>query len=157
MSWTSLHDQASQYLSYFFSVSGSSVRIYSSSTGELISTLLASPDTSEYGGSHSDRVTAAILNPFAPLQLLTSSLDGLIKIWDFMDGTLLQTLDVGSPITHMCACKKTQGHVFVAVTPPSSAEKSEGMYPVVFLSQCSNGFSSKTKGINPESFSERQE
>jgi U3 small nucleolar RNA-associated protein 21 len=49
---------------------------------------------------HTKAVTAICsdsLNQF----LISTSLDGTIKIWNFNDGQLHQTLDLGTPITHM--------------------------------------------------------
>ena len=62
---------------YFFAVSKTSVRIYSRTTGQVVSTLSSGP------GSHFAAITAIMINPANPLQLLTASLDGRVKVWDF--------------------------------------------------------------------------
>ncbi|KAI5124094.1 hypothetical protein M0805_000908 [Coniferiporia weirii] len=105
---------------YFFSVVGTAVRIYSVATGKVISTLSSSSTGSSAsrianGEGHTDAITSAILNPENPFQLLTASLDGDIKIWDFLDAVLLQTIRIGKPISHMCAHEKFKGQVFIAV------------------------------------------
>ncbi|EJD03775.1 uncharacterized protein FOMMEDRAFT_167102 [Fomitiporia mediterranea MF3/22] len=105
---------------YFFSIIGAAVRIYSVATGKVVSTLSSSSMGSSAsrvtsGEGHSDVITSAILNPENPFQLLTASLDGDIKIWDFLDAVLLQTIHVGRPISHMCSHGKFKGQVFIAV------------------------------------------
>ena len=69
------------------------IRIYSIQTGVLVGNLVG----------HNGRITAVVKNPFNPLQLYSSSLDGTIKLWDTMDGVLLSTWDVGFPVTKMIA------------------------------------------------------
>lgn len=81
------------------------------------------------GDGHTDLITAAILNPQNPFQLLTASLDGIIKVWDFLDAVLLQTIDFGVPISHMCAHERYKGHVFVAAATQNSEK---GDYSVSF-------------------------
>lgn len=124
MSWNTLncfHLRPTDSLqSYFFSVVGTSVRIYSVATGKVVSTLSSTSVSSSSsrlarGDGHTDTITATIVNPENPFQLLTASLDGTIKIWDYLDAVLLQTIHVGRPISHMCAHEKFKGHVFVAL------------------------------------------
>ncbi|KAL5519149.1 NAN1_1 [Sanghuangporus vaninii] len=114
---------------YFFSIVGSSVRIYSVASGKVVSTLSSSSIGSSasrvaIGEGHSDVITSAILNPADPFQLLTASLDGDIKIWNFLDAVLLDTIHVGNPISHMCAHEKFKGQVFVAV--PTKVKRKMG-------------------------------
>ncbi|OCB85603.1 hypothetical protein A7U60_g7252 [Sanghuangporus baumii] len=114
---------------YFFSIVGSSVRIYSVASGKVVSTLSSSSIGSSasrvaIGEGHSDVITSAILNPADPFQLLTASLDGDIKIWNFLDAVLLDTIHIGNPISHMCAHEKFKGQVFVAV--PTKVKRKMG-------------------------------
>lgn len=124
--------------SYFFSTVGAAVKIYSSSTGKIVSTLSAlsdghtSRDASRHG--HSKSITAAVLNPENPFQLITASLDGLVKIWDFMDAKLLQTLVIGEPITQMCTHERCKGYVFVSIpTKERSATAKQGWFPCHYV------------------------
>ena len=85
----------------------------------MVSTLSSSPVGSSAsrvasGEGHTDLITAAILNPENPFQLLTASLDGDIKVWDFLDAVLLRTIRIGQPISHICAHQKFLGQVFVS-------------------------------------------
>lgn len=92
---------------YFFSVSKTSVRIYSRTTGQVVSTLSNGP------GSHFAAITAIMINPANPLQLLTASLDGRVKLWDFLDGVLLSSFDLQLPISGMAAHASNPNTVYV--------------------------------------------
>ncbi|GAC99801.1 hypothetical protein PHSY_007404 [Pseudozyma hubeiensis SY62] len=92
---------------YFFAVSKTSVRIYSRTTGQVVSTLSSGP------GSHLAPITAIMINPANPLQLLTASLDGRVKVWDFLDGVLLSSFDVQLPISGMAAHASNPNTVYV--------------------------------------------
>ncbi|SJX64495.1 related to NAN1-U3 snoRNP protein [Sporisorium reilianum f. sp. reilianum] len=92
---------------YFFAVSKTSVRIYSRTTGQVVSTLSSGP------GSHFAAITAIMINPANPLQLLTASLDGLVKVWDFLDGVLLSSFDLQLPVSGLAAHASNPNTVFV--------------------------------------------
>ncbi|EST08931.1 WD40 repeat [Kalmanozyma brasiliensis GHG001] len=92
---------------YFFAVSKTSVRIYSRTTGQVVSTLSSGP------GSHFAAITAIMINPANPLQLLTASLDGRVKVWDFLDGVLLSSFDLQLPISGMTAHASSPNTVYV--------------------------------------------
>lgn len=95
--------------SHFFSVVGSTIKICSTTSGKVVSTLPRSHDE-----GHTDVITSAILSAQNSFQLITASLDGTIKVWDFLEGALLHTIDLDQPIHHICTHEKTKGHVFVA-------------------------------------------
>ncbi|KAL4070635.1 WD40 repeat-like protein [Scleroderma citrinum] len=94
---------------HFLSVVGSTIKIHSTSSGKVVSTL---PRPQDEG--HTDVITSAILSAQNSFQLITGSLDGTIKIWDFLEGVLLRTIDLDQPIHHICTHEKTNAHVFVA-------------------------------------------
>ena len=81
-------------------------------------------------------INAAIINPVNPYQLLTASLDGDIKIWDYLEAVLLQTIRIGHPISHMCAHEKFKGHVFIAVLTKLQTSKlgasALSSFPVIY-------------------------
>ncbi|PWZ02450.1 hypothetical protein BCV70DRAFT_196692 [Testicularia cyperi] len=97
---------------YFFCVSKTSIRIYSRTTGQVVSTL------STGRGAHFAPITAIMINPANPLQLLTASLDGHVKVWDFLDGVLLRSFDLRFPITGMAAHASLPNFVFLALKKP---------------------------------------
>lgn len=113
--------------SYFFSLEGSSVKIHSTVTGLVVS-ILTSPPLSRR--SDANVLTSGILNPQNPFQLITATLDGRLLIWDFVNGVLLQTINVGQDIHMICAHEALKGSVFVAAAIPRS--KANGGW--VFLS-----------------------
>lgn len=121
---------------HFFIPSACSIKIYSASTLKVVSTL--SPiSTSIYAGpssstrlGHDQVVTALALNPQNPLQLYSASLDGTIKLWDWLEGTLLRTVEFGQPIWDMCAHADFPEQVFVhadvSQTPQRLVTRDEG-------------------------------
>ena len=66
-------------------------------------------------------VSCLLINPHNPLQLIVGGLDGLLRLWDYREGTLLRTLDLGDPIQHLCAHATLPNQVFVALVTPSPA------------------------------------
>jgi NET1-associated nuclear protein 1 (U3 small nucleolar RNA-associated protein 17) len=71
----------------------------------------------------SDVTTAAILSPHNAFQLITASLNGCIMVWDFLDASLLQVIDLGQPVTHLCAHESFKDSVFVGVIRPPKENK----------------------------------
>lgn len=133
-------------LSYFFLAASSSVKIHSRTTGQVVSTLSAVGAPSSSGTqkgideAHTAAITGMLINPQNPLQLITASLDGTIKIWDFLDAVLLKSIAIGYPVTHVCAHADSKGHVFVAVRKPSQGAKtapgSQGADPLFDAGEC---------------------
>ncbi|KIJ54655.1 hypothetical protein M422DRAFT_24559 [Sphaerobolus stellatus SS14] len=103
---------------YFFLIAGSSVKIYSTTTGQVVSTLSSSGSgsgsSSGVGEAHTEDITAAVINPRNAYQLYTASLDGRIKTWDYLEAVLLSTFDIGEPITHMCLHESLPDYLFVS-------------------------------------------
>jgi NET1-associated nuclear protein 1 (U3 small nucleolar RNA-associated protein 17) len=77
-------------------------------------------------GPHTDLITSILLSPENAFQLVTGSLDGTIKVWDFMDGVLLQTIVLAQPIYHICAHETLKGHIFVAAGRPQKRTDKQG-------------------------------
>ena len=116
---------------YFFSIVGSSVKIHASSTGHVISTLSVTTlggSTSRSDGGHTAKITSALLNPHNPFQLITASLDGCIKFWDYLDGTLLQTIRLPQPIFMVAAHDKVKDHIFAVTSRGTKRQTAAGMY-----------------------------
>lgn len=111
--------------SYFFSLVASSVKVHSVATGQVVSTLSAPKPTNS--ATSSDQLTAAILNPHNAFQLITGSLDGRLVIWDFLEATPLQVVDIGQPIHHICAHKLWKDTVFVAASRLGKKNKTSGI------------------------------
>ena len=103
------------------------MKVYSTVTGLVVSTLSAKRDV----GSHTNAITSVVLNPHNAFQLITGSLDGHIKVWDLLDGVLLQTIGVGNPVRHIAAHKRWKDFLFVAIARPSKKRKANGTSVVV--------------------------
>lgn len=120
--------------SHFFSIVGSTIKIYSTTSGKIVSTLPGSLDE-----GHTDTITSAVLSPQNAFQLITASLDGTIKIWDFLEGVLLRTIGLDQPIHHVCTHEKIKDHLFVAAvknkkSSQGSCESCQGsLYDRLFI------------------------
>ncbi|KIK94037.1 hypothetical protein PAXRUDRAFT_12297 [Paxillus rubicundulus Ve08.2h10] len=131
--WTSLTDSSTSLHppiftkdgSHFFSIVGSNIKIHSTSSGKVISTLPRSQDE-----GHTEIITSATLSAQSKFQLITASLDGTIKIWDFLEGVLLRTIDLDQGIHHVCTHEKIKDYVFVgAIKKKKSASTSQNPRP----------------------------
>ena len=114
--------------SYFFSASGDAVKIYSTTTGQVVSTLTPSeasrPATAiGYGRA----VTSMMLSPHNPFQLLTGSMDGCIRLWVFVDAVLLRTIDLAQPILFITAHERFKDEVCVTVQKGEKKTSHSGM------------------------------
>jgi NET1-associated nuclear protein 1 (U3 small nucleolar RNA-associated protein 17) len=127
--------------SYFFSIAGSFVKMYSTTTGEIVSTLSAaqsidsdsSPSANQEQRETSDLFTAAVLNPNNSLQLITGSLNGYIMVWDIIEAAPLQIFDLHQPITHLCVHEKFKDTVFVGASRESNSDANAGEFPPITL------------------------
>ncbi|EJT99974.1 WD40 repeat-like protein, partial [Dacryopinax primogenitus] len=120
---------------FFFLPSGTSVNIHSAATGDVVSTLTLPTPTPGKASKH--RITSLALNPSNAFQLLVSHLDGSIRVWDFLDGVLLRTVELESGITHMCVSEKLKNQVLVAV---NEVGKKKGDSDGMSVSDYSNRF-----------------
>jgi NET1-associated nuclear protein 1 (U3 small nucleolar RNA-associated protein 17) len=93
-----------------------SVKIYSLASAAHLSTLTPPPPEKF---STDQRVTSLVLNPHNSLQLIVGARDGTIRIWDFTEGILLRTIDIGMPIQHLASHEKIDG-MFVAAQKPTA-------------------------------------
>ncbi|CAO3599732.1 unnamed protein product [Absidia cylindrospora] len=104
---------------YFFLGVGTAIKIYSIATGAVVK-VLSRPSTE---GSHKDKVTCVLLNPKNPLQLLSASLDGTIKLWDYNDEVLLKTFMVDLPIKQFVLFPSNPEHAYLLVSSVSQKKK----------------------------------
>ncbi|KAF7307053.1 WD40 repeat-like protein [Mycena indigotica] len=113
--------------SYFFSLAGDSVRIYTAVTGKVASTLTIPSNLST---GVSVNITCAVLNPHNAFQLITGSDHGILAVWDFLEARLVQIIDIGQPIHYICAHQNFKDTVFVSAGGLSKGAK-EGGHAVV--------------------------
>ncbi|KIR96746.1 NET1-associated nuclear protein 1 (U3 small nucleolar RNA-associated protein 17) [Cryptococcus deuterogattii 2001/935-1] len=79
---------------FYFSVVHTSIHVHSSTSSNFsrLSTL-----SSTHPKGHSKSITSLHLSPINPFQIVTSSLDGTVKIWDWVAGRLIRTIDFHEP------------------------------------------------------------
>ncbi|XP_041435041.1 WD repeat-containing protein 75-like [Xenopus laevis] len=99
---------------YLMCVSGDFIKVYSTATEECIHALQG----------HHNLVTGIELNPKNHLQLYSCSLDGTIKLWDFIDGILIKTFLVGFKFISLYA-SATDELVFAVTLRDNSRAKSQ--------------------------------
>ena len=137
--------------SHFFSVVGSAIKIHSATSGKIISTLPGSPDE-----GHTDIITSVVLSPQNAFQLITASLDGTIKIWDFLEGVLLQTIGLDQPIHHVCTHEKIKDHLFVAAIKNKKSKSARESCPGSFNDSYSSSLHKTHHGpVTPTLFRSR--
>lgn len=123
--------------SYVFLVQDTSVLIVSRLTNRVVSMLSSDSDAEEK--RHTAPITGMMLSTSNPLQLITCSLDGTIKTWDYLDSELHDNVHVGHAIVGMTASTNWKNRIFVAVckrgthagpSEDKSKEASSTMYSV---------------------------
>ena len=72
---------------FFFVSCYQAVRVYSTASAELLTEL-----------EHGSAVTSCAINPLNAFQLLTTSVDGRIRVWEYQEGKELRVVDCGQPI-----------------------------------------------------------
>nr|XP_056717456.1 WD repeat-containing protein 75 [Euleptes europaea] len=104
---------------YLLCASGDYIKVYSTATEECLHVLQG----------HSNLVTGVQLNPQNHLQLYSWSLDGTIKLWDFLDGILIKTFVVGHKLFAFYAVASFEGSAFVIV--PKDNDERLGSFQLV--------------------------
>lgn len=87
---------------FCFVAAASSVKIYLVSTTQLLSTLNlpALVETHQPSSLYkpNNQVTSLFMHPNNSLQVITTSLDGYVRVWDYLEGKVLYSADMGGPI-----------------------------------------------------------
>ncbi|GAA5906709.1 hypothetical protein JCM6882_003279 [Rhodosporidiobolus microsporus] len=118
---------------YCFVASGAAVKVYSVRTTELMSTLSIRPYSRTSSSLSSDdaaslrraTVTAVLVNPTNPRQLVVGSSDAKVRVWDYLEGRLLRTLEMGTPVVHAVANAALPDQLYVALAPAEDADEVE--------------------------------
>lgn len=119
--WIALQDESISHIppiftrdgSYMFLVQDATVLIVSRLTNRIVTTLSGESTPEEH--KHQAPITGIQLSSFNPLQLITSSLDGTIKTWDYLDSELHDHVQVGHAIVGMSVSHQWKNRLFVAV------------------------------------------
>ncbi|XP_026872227.2 WD repeat-containing protein 75 [Electrophorus electricus] len=99
---------------FLICASGDSVKVFSTRTEECVHVL----------HGHANQVTGVALNPANHLQVYSCSLDGTVRLWDFIDGILIKTFTVGYKISSIYVSNKHIGVIFI-ILPMQSNENGE--------------------------------
>ncbi|KAM6463818.1 WD repeat-containing protein 75 isoform 1-T1 [Liasis olivaceus] len=91
---------------YLLCASGDYIKVYSTLTEECLHILQG----------HRNLVTGIQLNPQNHLQLYSWSLDGTIKLWDFMDGILIKTFVVRFKLFAFYALASLENSAFLIIS-----------------------------------------
>ncbi|XP_076858458.1 WD repeat-containing protein 75 [Brachyhypopomus gauderio] len=94
---------------FLICASGDSIKVFSTITEECVRVL----------DGHTDQVTGVALNPANKLQVFSCSLDGTVRLWDYIDGILIKTFNVGWKISSIYVSDKHVGIVFIIVSMQS--------------------------------------
>jgi WD40 repeat protein len=86
--------------SFLYVPIGNEVRSYSIATGAVVA---------RFSG-HAGAVTGVCMHPTVPRQLVTSSLDGTLRVWDADDGAALKTVVLGMPLVRLAAAWAGHAH-----------------------------------------------
>ena len=103
---------------FYFMAAGGSVQVHSST--KRLSTIPA----------HGEPITAMMLHPSNPLHLITSSLDGTIRVWDWVEGRHIKTMKQAGPVLHMVTGRLDKWYIFCTVDSPNS--KKSGHSQAIF-------------------------
>lgn len=95
---------------FCFCVQDSSVRVLAVKTGLTVGVL----------AGHTQRVTSIAINPSNEFQLLSSSLDGTVRAWDFVDAVCLRKWDIGRPIYNLTPVPAISSTVVLVFSQGSS-------------------------------------
>uniref|UniRef100_S4RN07 WD repeat domain 75 n=1 Tax=Petromyzon marinus TaxID=7757 RepID=S4RN07_PETMA len=96
---------------YLLCASGDLIKVFNTATGETLHELTG----------HGHLVTGIQLNPNNYLQAYSSSEDGTIKLWDYMDGILIKTFLVHRPLLALYTCVTTPSHLYVFSTKETNS------------------------------------
>ncbi|RKP27953.1 WD40-repeat-containing domain protein [Syncephalis pseudoplumigaleata] len=106
----------------FLSGNDREVRFYSVATGQAIRSVPKWPQD-----SHRKPLTAALISEASPHQLITSSLDGRVKVWNYEEQTLEKTFVFGEPVYGICLCPKRPNEMLVLTVNQKTGESSVHM------------------------------
>lgn len=130
--------------SYVFIVQDTTVLIVSRLTNRIVARLsdISMPEEQR----HLKTITGMMLSLSNPLQLITCSLDGTIKVWDYLESTLHDNMDVGHAIVRMSASAHWKNRLFIAVCKhtneqagPSSGNRTKEASSTVYSVQLGRG------------------
>ena len=79
---------------HVFTIRGCDIAVFAVATGDEVAVLQ----------SHQKQVTTIFTHPRNKLQLVSTSMDGTVKVWDYRDAELLKTFSCGAPVVQAVTC-----------------------------------------------------
>lgn len=106
---------------FVFLAAGGSVKIYDVATCVLLSTLTAPQSSNrdqekEKGMADDDRVTCLRFSPANRMQLLVGSMDGWIRVWDYVNGHVLKSIHIGASVSYLAHHESQPSTLYVGTT-----------------------------------------
>ncbi|KAI8055478.1 WD40-repeat-containing domain protein [Syncephalis plumigaleata] len=92
----------------FINSTDKEVRFFSVATGQAIRAVPHLPED-----RHGKPLTAAVINYASPDQLITSSFDKRVKVWNYEEQTLLKTFKFEDPVHNICLCPARPDEILV--------------------------------------------
>lgn len=126
--YSRLMEGAKALTSYMFLAQHSSVLIVSQATNRIVATLSGKLTTSEQ--RHAAPITGMLISPFNPLQLITASLDGTVRVWDYLDSELHDCISIGQPVLSIDASVHWKQRLFVVSQKESAESGASVIYSV---------------------------
>lgn len=110
---------------------GAAVKIYQADTCTLLSSLVP-PSIAESSSPELFRklfprnsITALRFHPLNSMQLITASLDGFVRIWDYINGFLIKSLFVDASIVALASSSFQPEHLFLATAGQLALNKTK--------------------------------
>ncbi|WFD36012.1 NET1-associated nuclear protein 1 [Malassezia cuniculi] len=79
---------------------------------------------------HTAPITGMLISPFNPMQLITASLDGTVRVWDYLDSELHDCISIGQTIVAIDASTHWKQRLFVVAHKESSEHGASVIYSV---------------------------
>jgi len=113
---------------YVCAITGDSIRVYSVYTSDFVASLTG----------HTDTVTSIIPHPTQPLSIISSSLDGTVRIWSVDDFALLRTIQVAENGVNGVKATENDLHLIIngsyaQITFPENSERVTKAQPKVVV------------------------
>lgn len=121
-------------LRFIFTGCGAFIRMVSVATGQTVRTLRG----------HSSLVTCCILHPSNPLQLLSCSHDGEVRVWDFTTSKCLARVTLGKPLVKVLVNPITLTTYVVSRETDDGKTSWDKLYPIMLGGSTSDNGESAT-------------
>lgn len=109
-----------------FIASGAAIKIYSVQSCQLVSTLAVPSRTTPAEGELTKAahdVSSLFVNPSNNLQLVTTTYDGVVCLWDYLDGTVLRVFETATSIQLAAISRSRPNDLFLCLRTGKPGKK----------------------------------